>query len=109
MDRSPEFAELVVPSAAERQTAAESARLFASKQGALVKMRQRFGGDGRHRQVHYSEAFHFFAQHCGRVEIVRNGELERFYFPVPPMYFHLPKETRVREKRQWCRRTMIAV
>jgi len=42
----------------------------------------------------YAEAFAFFTKHCRRIEIVRDGNLERFYFAEPPMCQHLTVRTR---------------
>lgn len=32
----------------------------------------------------YPDAWGFFATHTGRVEIIRDRRLQRFYFPKPP-------------------------
>ena len=48
----------------------------------------------RNTRATYSEALSFFAKHCRRIEIVRRGNLERFYFAEPPMCQHLTARTR---------------
>ena len=99
MDRSAEFAAQVVPSVEERAASEEAARVAAAQRSTLSRMRGQKAGRGR--TICYTEAFDFFAGHCGRVEVVRNGSLERLYFPLPPMFMHLPKETRVQSRLAW--------
>ena len=73
-----------IPSFEARMAPREGDPTITVLRGALV----------RNTRATYPEALQFFSIRCRRIEIVRSGSLELFYFAEPPMCQHLTARTR---------------